>query len=1025
MIPLILAGLALAQTPDDPWWYTGLPLAGVSLVAPEGGLPQADLEPLLRAQQGQLADPQVLRADLVTLYRVGEFDAVEADLQPWFLQDADGALQEAVMLSYRVYPAPKVLSVQVQGNQALRSRALIAAAGIDVGSVFYEELQGHAPVARVRRAYADAGYPDAQVELDVQPLTRGEVEVWLRIDEGPPRLLRSVQFLTTGLPDDGRGERTLRRWARRSGLQEGRPYSAEALDQTRYEVRRGLARMPTFYRTFGGWVEARVSPPVVVRDAEGSEVTYTVEAGRRLYLDVAGMGWKQEAKVQEVLDIDERLRLTRGFVEEASGRLEEHLQRRGYLDAQVAVALQEDDLHPWLTLQISAHRGKSHLLRRFAGRYQLEGLRSIPPGEVRTVLDQASPEVLKRGFVTLDEVSVATEAAEAYFHFHGFTQAALSLDRVESTPFLPLTPFRFPVSEDHPLADRLPRTVRLFFRVDEGPRTLLAALQVEGASPEVDLSRLLWPQPGTPFSPQGIAALARQVTDLHREAGYLQADTRASTQHDEEGNTLVTLAVHPGTQVLLRSLTVRGTRETRAQTVRGEVDQVLTLGQPISTARLQELKSSLYDLEIFSAVSADLVGEADEGDLLLSVTERPRYVADIGVGLATDLGLRAFTRASRTNLWGRAHRIDAYGQAGLQWRDLTRPEWRAALSYTAPRFPFRGQQWVGDILVREINLERTWRMLRSGAGLTIDTDLGPHGTLQLAGRVEARQLDEVDGGAILAGEPWAALLDPTDLTLPSPWRLQDSVSARLLLDLRDDPVQPGRGGVFSLIGDLSPGALSDTQVPFVKAEGRATTWIPLRGPTLRLSGEAKRAWALGDGVIALEDRYRLGGTGTLRGFRRDAVGPRNQVDPLDLDWPDALDPAIERSLLGQRGRWVPTGGDAMAAASAELLLPFPLLGLREWDGYAAALFADAGNVWLLGDGATATSEEGRYTELFHPALRYSAGAGLRMESPLGPLQVDLALNPATLTGDPALRRLLRQDWEEPVWRAHLSLGTLW
>ena len=38
-----------------------------------------------------------------------------------------------------------------------------------------------------------------------------------------------------------------------------------------------------------------------------------------------------------------------------------------------------------------------------------------------------------------------------------------------------------------------------------------------------------------------------------------------------------------------------------------------------------------------------------------------------------------------------------------------------------------------------------------------------------------------------------------------------------------------------------------------------------------------RALPLEDGMIPLEDRYRLGGTGNLRGFRRDAVGPRNEV----------------------------------------------------------------------------------------------------------------------------------------------------
>jgi hypothetical protein len=52
-----------------------------------------------------------------------------------------------------------------------------------------------------------------------------------------------------------------------------------------------------------------------------------------------------------------------------------------------------------------------------------------------------------------------------------------------------------------------------------------------------------------------------------------------------------------------------------------------------------------------------------------------------------------------------------------------------------------------------------------------------------------------------------------------------------------------------------------------------------------------------------------------------------------------------------------------------------------------------------------------------PALRHGVGLGFQSVTPIGPLQLDLALNPqAAFLGEPA-RTLLVTELEEPVWRA--------
>ena len=76
--------------------------------------------------------------------------------------------------------------------------------------------------------------------------------------------------------------------------------------------------------------------------------------------------------------------------------------------------------------------------------------------------------------------------------------------------------------------------------------------------------------------------------------------------------------------------------------------------------------------------------------------------------------------------------------------------------------------------------------------------------------------------------------------------------------------------------------------------------------------------------------------------------------------------------------FVPTGGTSVAVANAELRMPSPFLprNLR------LVVFADAG---ALGNGSLweLTSEDWRVTP----------GAGIRLQTPVGPIRIDVAYNP--------------------------------
>jgi outer membrane protein insertion porin family len=987
-------------------------------VWPEGAETDDNLQPLLLSRQDTLASPGTVRRDVSTLFRVGEFRAVEVDAVPYPYETEAGNVVEGVVLTFSVFPAPRVHSVVLGPSGGVSRSKVLDAARISVGQPYYAELDATPGATRIEGLYARQGYPDAEATL-VEVEQDNHLTVFIDVEPGQPRTATDVVFAGV-LPVS---QARLRRWARQSGVRRNQPVSAEAVSDAQFHIRRQLARLRTFPVQSGGWVEARVTPALVLQDDGTAQVAFTLDPGKQLRVAANGLSLRANAKVIDALGIDERTRLTRGFVAAAPERIETRFQDSGYLATSVTVALDESrDTVQTLVVDIS--RGPRHSLTdvNFVGNDAVEG------STLRAVMDQQSPDILRLRKVTPEAVDDALPTLLELYRSRGYQEASVTRDPLSIEPSGGLFSFLKPEPNQH---------VTVTVEIDEGPLSTLAGIMIDGSAEEVDLndereraSELV----GGPYSPQALAGVAQAVVERHREQGYLEADARITADDLVNGRT-ATLSIRPGPRVLLRSVVLRGAARTRPNTIRREVD--LPLGEPVTTGDLERVRRDLYDLGVFRTATTELLGDGPLRDLVVSVEEQKRWAFELGGGVSTDQGLRSFGRATRRNLWGRAHRVSLYGLLGIDWRsdslsdwtpDIRDPEWRAAVTYDAPHFPFLNQHVLVDLLMRERVQERTWQMARSGLGIAIDTTLDNKTTLRTGIRMETRTLQEVDVGALLDGEPWTDLLDIANPQLPSTFRFQDSLTALLFHDRRDSQFAPSRGFSLSIHGEIAPGLPAGRgakrPVRFAKSEIRATGYIPLGGLVLRTSGDIGAIAMLDDGILGLEDRYRLGGTGNLRGFRRDTLGPRNRITNPDLGWSDRLGPIIEQAGRVDPDRWTPTGGDARVLASIELIAPLPALGLRAWDGYAAALFADVGNVWLLTPDVDSTSEAPAIRNIFDPIVRYSIGAGIRVATPVGPLQVDLATNPEAMVATGERRILLREQWREPLLRAHISLGTL-
>ena len=158
-------------------------------------------------------------------------------------------------------------------------------------------------------------------------------------------------------------------------------------------------------------------------------------------------------------------------------------------------------------------------------------------------------------------------------------------------------------------------------------------------------------------------------------------------------------------------------------------------------------------------------------------------------------------------------------------------------------------------------------------------------------------------------------------------------------DTRDDPIDPIDGRFLSADVQLSLEALGGDS--FVKGFFQASLYTPAAPRVvLGLNGRLGLARTLGPNeplLLPLPERFFAGGDFGPRGFATDAVAPG--------------------------------GGNALLLGSAELRID----AARK---FSVAVFCDVGNIYPL------------VSDMDIGDLRYTAGAGLRYKSALGPLRVD-------------------------------------
>jgi outer membrane protein assembly factor BamA len=469
--------------------------------------------------------------------------------------------------------------------------------------------------------------------------------------------------------------------------------------------------------------------------------------------------------------------------------------------------------------------------------------------------------------------------------------------------------------------------------VREGPRARLAAVRFEGTTlPDADIRQAVALEPGPVPEPEALTQAARRLRDEYLERGHTHARVRPRLA--PAGTDLeVVFDVDEGERRTVGAVRITGLRRTKESLVRRQVD--LRAGDPLNPRRLGVLEKRLLDLGVFSRV---VVTASDEDPAVVDV----RVEEQGPFSLAYDVRFSAEERATTLvdveagNLGGIGLAVGGRYRVG---RDLR--ETRASV-----HLPSLGRG--GDTTASVFQLSEDFRIVREGATGPVLEDTSVQKGLQLQQTIHSAGRWTVLGGFTFKNVSSQLTGLSHDLS---------GLQASVVRESRDNPLDARTGSFLSLSLEGGGGWTASDFDYFrlfaqgfgARALGRAFTWAQGYRLGLARGLEAQRDQQLSVFARSTE-LFHAGGPTSLRGYALDSVGPTG---------PHGFNP----------------GGEALVVINQEIRYRHP------W-GVGGAVFYDVGNVFAR-------------VQDIGLDLRHSLGIGLRYDSPLGLLRLDIGfpLNP--------------------------------
>lgn len=562
--------------------------------------------------------------------------------------------------------------------------------------------------------------------------------------------------------------------------------------------------------------------------------------------------------------------------------------------------------------------------------------------------------------------------------------------------------------------------VDVTFRIDEGPPMVLDTLEIAGLDSVADpaaITRGLRLKQGGRFGRLQMYTDIDTITARLRNAGYPSATVLREYQtHAQEHRAEVRLGVEPGPLAHFGSIAVS------SRNVNGgppEIDSAVVLGllgfrqgDRYSDRALVDAQRNLYNLGAYRHVGVELdstsLGDS-VADVRVDLREDYMQQVDLQEGWATLDCLRINAQYTNKNFLNQAKRIELTGRLSKLGYAFPRnapairnicyrpyldqdSTFSSKLNYYAGA-TFRqptlfGTHWVPAYTAyteRRGEYRAYLRTTYIGADASATRNIG-FGMPMRAGYTLEYGRTEAEP-AILC-----AVFSRCDLRSQADFRrnLRLAIASVALQRIRvDNLVEPTNGYVLG--GELrgaTPIIGADSSQRFGKATLDGSWYHQLTGGVI-VALRARSGFITaprdtsGARLPPPQERLYAGGANSVRGFQQNELGPVVYlVDENQIARTDTLSDGTIAKVLkagAQESRTIPVGGNTVFVFNAELRLRDPFFPqLLEY-----VPFLDGGQVW---------TRAGNVQGFNLKSLVLTPGLGVRLFSPIGPIQLNMGYN---------------------------------
>jgi outer membrane protein insertion porin family len=625
-------------------------------------------------------------------------------------------------------------------------------------------------------------------------------------------------------------------------------------------------------------------------------------------IEITGYDELDLDKIKEKMEVKENSIFDEAAVARSVQQIKKLYEEQGYYLAEVKVDPEQVSDH-WIKLKIDITEGPEVKIRKIS----FEGNNTFPDDKLKDAIETKEywffSWITGSGHLNRETINIDLERLLAFYYENGYIDAQIGAPQID-------------LNEDRTgLYIKIP--------ISEGVQYNVGKLTVEGNQilTTDEIMPGLLTKEGDVFSSSRLRKDINLITDKYANRGYLLTEVYPLTNsHPETKSVDLMIKINEGKLVYARRIILSGNQSTRDKVIRREL--IFKEGDVLTSWAIKRSQQEINKLGFFESVELKNIPTPVENELDIEVDLKERLTGSLSVGAGWSSVDRFIGNVSITqgNLFGRGQRLHLSGTFGETSQ-------RYDIGFTEP--------WLFDI------------PLNAGFDIYYRT----------RGQVEYRDYNiDNQGGQVSFSYPLIESIrgylsymyeDVTvyNIDVSAPEIIQEregttntsEVTLALLRDTRDNRWRPSQGSRTKVSIEYAGGILGGDNY-YIRYLGEASLHFPLWWKLVfSLHGLIGYETSYDGHEIPVEELFTVGGAQTVRGFKRDSIGP-----------------VVDGQVIG---------GNKELVFNAELHFPIiePLTGLIFFDTGGA--FADDQNYELN-------------------QMRMGAGVGIRFFTPMGPIRLD-------------------------------------